>query len=95
MLQRKNGATLSEIMQSMGWQKHTVRGFMASHCGWLRPEVYTRAVTMALRGMVCLVTGAPSVLAATFWSPFGVGALLATVGAPLAGLGVLGAVRAK
>ena len=22
MLQRKNGATLSEIMQSMGWQKH-------------------------------------------------------------------------
>src|ERR1019366_3371353 len=29
MLQRKNGATLSEIMQSMGWQKHTVRGFMA------------------------------------------------------------------
>jgi hypothetical protein len=29
MLQRKNGATLSEIMQSIGWQKHTVRGFMA------------------------------------------------------------------
>jgi hypothetical protein len=29
MLRRKNGATLSEIMQSMGWQKHTVRGFMA------------------------------------------------------------------
>jgi hypothetical protein len=29
MLQRKNGATLSEIMKSMGWQKHTVRGFMA------------------------------------------------------------------
>jgi hypothetical protein len=28
MLQRKNGATLSEIMD-MGWQKHTVRGFMA------------------------------------------------------------------
>jgi hypothetical protein len=29
MLQRKNGATLSEIMEKMGWQKHTVRGFMA------------------------------------------------------------------
>jgi hypothetical protein len=25
MLQRKNGATLSEIMDKMGWQKHTVR----------------------------------------------------------------------
>jgi hypothetical protein len=29
LLQRKNGATLSEIMDKMGWQKHTVRGFMA------------------------------------------------------------------
>ena len=29
MLQRKNGATLAEIMDKMGWQKHTVRGFMA------------------------------------------------------------------
>ena len=29
MLQRKNGATLAEIMEAMGWQKHTVRGFMA------------------------------------------------------------------
>jgi hypothetical protein len=29
MLQRKNGAALSEIMEEMGWQKHTVRGFMA------------------------------------------------------------------
>ena len=29
MLQRKNGATLPEIMDKMGWQKHTVRGFMA------------------------------------------------------------------
>ena len=29
MLQRKSGATLAEIMQTMGWQKHTVRGFMA------------------------------------------------------------------
>jgi hypothetical protein len=29
MLQRTNGATLSEIMEKMGWQKHTVRGFMA------------------------------------------------------------------
>jgi hypothetical protein len=29
MLQRKNGATLSEIMKSTDWQKHTVRGFMA------------------------------------------------------------------
>jgi hypothetical protein len=29
MLHRKNGATLAEIMEKMGWQKHTVRGFMA------------------------------------------------------------------
>jgi hypothetical protein len=29
MLKRKNGATLEEIMDKMGWQKHTVRGFMA------------------------------------------------------------------
>jgi len=29
MLQRKNGAALAEIMDKMGWQKHTVRGFMA------------------------------------------------------------------
>ena len=29
MLQRKNGATISEIMRTMNWQKHTVRGFMA------------------------------------------------------------------
>jgi hypothetical protein len=29
MLQRKNGATLPEIMEKMGWQRHTVRGFMA------------------------------------------------------------------
>ena len=29
MLQREQGATLAKIMQTMGWQKHTVRGFMA------------------------------------------------------------------
>ena len=29
MLQRKKRATLPEIMKAMGWQKHTVRGFMA------------------------------------------------------------------
>jgi hypothetical protein len=29
MLQRTNGATLEEIMDKMGWQRHTVRGFMA------------------------------------------------------------------
>jgi hypothetical protein len=29
MLRRKDGATLAEIVQTMGWQKHTVRGFMA------------------------------------------------------------------
>jgi hypothetical protein len=30
MLQRKNGATLAEIMERMGWQRHTVRGFVAT-----------------------------------------------------------------
>jgi hypothetical protein len=29
MLERKGGATLTEIMKKMGWQQHTVRGFMA------------------------------------------------------------------
>ena len=38
MLQRKNGATLAEIMEKMGWQKHTVRGFMA---GTMKKAGYT------------------------------------------------------
>ena len=38
MLQRKNGATLEEIMSQMGWQKHTVRGFMA---GAMKKAGYT------------------------------------------------------
>ena len=29
MMRRKQGATLNEIMAATGWQKHTVRGFMA------------------------------------------------------------------
>jgi hypothetical protein len=29
LLQRKGGATISEIMKAMKWQRHTVRGFMA------------------------------------------------------------------
>ena len=38
MLQRKNGATLAEIMHKMGWQKHTVRGVMA---GAMKKAGYT------------------------------------------------------
>ena len=38
MLQRKNGATLAEIMDKMGWQQHTVRGFMA---GAMKKAGYT------------------------------------------------------
>jgi hypothetical protein len=38
MLQRKNGATITEIMDKMGWQKHTVRGFMA---GAMKKAGYT------------------------------------------------------
>ena len=38
MLQRKNGATLAEIMTRMGWQRHTVRGFMA---GAMKKAGYT------------------------------------------------------
>ena len=38
MLQRKNGATLAEIMEKMGWQRHTVRGFMA---GTMKKAGYT------------------------------------------------------
>jgi hypothetical protein len=29
MLQRKGGATLDQIMEVTGWQKHTVRGFIS------------------------------------------------------------------
>jgi hypothetical protein len=29
MLQRKGGATMSDLIAKMGWQKHTVRGFIA------------------------------------------------------------------
>jgi hypothetical protein len=29
MLQRKNGATLTEIMEATGWQAHSIRGFMS------------------------------------------------------------------
>jgi len=38
MLERKNGATLAEIMDKMGWQRHTVRGFMA---GAMKKAGYT------------------------------------------------------
>jgi hypothetical protein len=38
LLQRKNGATLPEIMEKMGWQRHTVRGFMA---GAMKKAGYT------------------------------------------------------
>ena len=38
LLHRKNGATLAEIMEKMGWQKHTVRGFMA---GAMKKAGYT------------------------------------------------------
>ncbi len=38
LLKRKNGATLREIMEKMGWQNHTVRGFMA---GAMKKAGYT------------------------------------------------------
>ena len=38
MLKREGGATLAEIMEKMGWQKHTVRGFMA---GAMKKAGYT------------------------------------------------------
>jgi hypothetical protein len=38
VLQREDGATISEIMRTMGWQKHTVRGFMA---GAMKKAGYT------------------------------------------------------
>jgi len=38
LLQRKNGATLVEIMEKMGWQRHTVRGFIA---GAIKKAGYT------------------------------------------------------
>ena len=38
MLQRKGGATISEIMKAMSWQRHTVRGFMA---GAMKKAGYT------------------------------------------------------
>jgi predicted transcriptional regulator len=38
MLQRAKGATLTEIMEKMNWQRHTVRGFMA---GAMKKAGYT------------------------------------------------------
>jgi hypothetical protein len=38
MLQRKNRATIEEIMKTMGWLRHTVRGFMA---GAMKKAGYT------------------------------------------------------
>jgi hypothetical protein len=38
LLKRESGATLAEIMEKMGWQKHTVRGFMA---GAMKKAGYT------------------------------------------------------
>jgi hypothetical protein len=38
MLQRKAGATISEIMNAMHWQRHTVRGFVA---GAMKKAGYT------------------------------------------------------
>jgi len=38
MLQRKGGASITEIMAAMGWQRHTVRGFMA---GAMKKAGYT------------------------------------------------------
>ena len=38
MLQRKGGASITEIMSAMGWQRHTVRGFMA---GAMKKAGYT------------------------------------------------------
>ena len=29
MMQRAKGATLDEIMEATGWQRHTVRGFVS------------------------------------------------------------------
>jgi hypothetical protein len=33
MLERKRGATLTEIMQATGWQAHSVRGFISGVLG--------------------------------------------------------------
>ena len=33
MLRAKGGATLGEIMKKMGWQRHTVRGFVSGMLG--------------------------------------------------------------
>ncbi|HUE01459.1 MAG TPA: DUF3489 domain-containing protein [Bryobacteraceae bacterium] len=38
LMQLKGGVSISELMQSMGWQRHTVRGFMA---GAMKKAGYT------------------------------------------------------
>lgn len=38
LMQRKGGVSISELMQRMGWQRHTVRGFMA---GAMKKAGYT------------------------------------------------------
>jgi hypothetical protein len=79
MLQRKNGATLSEIMDKMGWQKHTMRGFMAgamkkAGCtveSFKRPRVASAppASTPSIRTLLSSARPAPSLLvtAASMW----------------------------
>ena len=57
LLRRDGGATLEEMMKATGWQKHSVRGFMA---GALRKRHCLTAVSeKAETGRVYRVTAEP------------------------------------
>ena len=61
MLQRKNGATLSEIMEKMGWQAHTVRGFMAGAMKKAGYQVESfRSISFSLVGLAKCPPAPPS-----------------------------------
>ena len=58
MLQRKGGASISEIMKAMKWQRHTVRGFMA---GAMRKAGYTVESPSSLKAASAAIASTSSI----------------------------------
>ena len=58
LLRRPEGASITELMEKMGWQRHTVRGFMAGamkkaghRVESFKPEGGERSYRIAFQGM--------------------------------------------